>query len=76
MNNNLVTTREAAEHLGIGRAMVAAYIRDGRLKARRYGPDKGGMYLIDRADLVRFRLSPRGWRKGRKRVKAKSAGPA
>lgn len=43
----LLTTKEAAEKLGVTVRRVQAMINDGRLKAQKFGRD----YVIDESDL-------------------------
>lgn len=55
--DDVLTTREAAEVLGVGVRRVLQYIADGRLRARRVGRL---VWLVRRADLALVRHLPRG----------------
>jgi excisionase family DNA binding protein len=44
----LLTTQEAADKLGIDRSRVLRLIGDGRLKAKKYGPQ----WIVDSSDLA------------------------
>jgi len=48
------TVSEAARILGVHRSRVWVLVRDGRIKATRAGP----IWLIERADLDRYRALP------------------
>lgn len=52
---NLVSVSEAAERLGIDRALVHRYIRQGRLRAEQ----KARVWLIDEESLEEFAAKPR-----------------
>lgn len=60
-----LTTKEAAEILGISPTRVAFLIREGRLKAEK----AGNTWLILRSEVMLFSRRPRpsGWKKGRPR---------
>ena len=47
-----ITTRQAAEILGVNRATVINWARQGRFNAIQYG--NRGIYRFDRAEIVRF----------------------
>jgi excisionase family DNA binding protein len=57
---DLVTTTEVAEVLGVSRRRVQALIKAGRLPARAYGTGRTSMLLIARADLEAFKVKPVG----------------
>ena len=50
-----ITVPQAAEHLGVTRARVHQFIREGRLKVIRPGRE----YVIGRAEFERFAAIPR-----------------
>lgn len=52
---NMLTTREAAERLGVTQSWVRRLIRDGRLAGTKHGRD----YLIKVGDLEAFAQLPR-----------------
>lgn len=52
---SMLTTREAAERLGVTQSWVRRLIRDGRLTGTKYGRD----YLIVASDLEAFAQLPR-----------------
>lgn len=52
---NMLTTREAAERLGVTQSWVRRLIRDGRLAGAKHGRD----YLIGVTDLEAFARLPR-----------------
>lgn len=60
-----LTTQDAAARLGITPGLVAKYIRQGRLRATRFGRD----WKIEAEDLEQFAATerPKGWPKGRPR---------
>ena len=51
-----LTTREVSERLGVSRSRILVLIQSGRLPAQKAGRD----WLIDPADLVRFKNRPQG----------------
>lgn len=53
---NLVSVSEAAEKLGIDRALVHRYIKQGRLRAEQVSPK---LWLIDAESLEEFAAKPR-----------------
>jgi excisionase family DNA binding protein len=58
-----LTSAQAAERLGVSVSTVKVMIRDGRLRAVKFGRD----WLIAPADLPGATLLPRGWPKGKPR---------
>lgn len=50
-NSNIITTKEAAEILGISRCRILAFIYEGRLPAKKIGRD----WQINEIDLVKIR---------------------
>jgi excisionase family DNA binding protein len=50
--HSYITTRQAAELLGVNRATVINWARQGRFNAIQYG--NRGIYRFDRAEIVRF----------------------
>ncbi len=51
MEEEFLTTEEAAAALGVSVRRVQQFIGDGRLRARRFGSSKRAPYLITRADV-------------------------
>jgi excisionase family DNA binding protein len=51
---NLLTTQQAAEALGISQKGVLKAIERGTLKAQKFGSERRGVYLIERADVERY----------------------
>lgn len=62
---NAVGSQEAANFLGVTIAMVHRYCREGRLKAKKFGP----LWLIESKDLKEFAKTDR--RPGRPASKEK-----
>jgi excisionase family DNA binding protein len=58
MDDDLISTQQAAEILGISLARVHQLIKDGRLPATKFGERLRGMWLIRRADLEKVRVRP------------------
>lgn len=54
--DDLITTNEAAESLGVTRQRVLQLIQDGRLKAEKFG----NVYMIRRGDLDHIEERPMG----------------
>ncbi|HSZ58574.1 MAG TPA: helix-turn-helix domain-containing protein [Tepidisphaeraceae bacterium] len=69
--DKMLTVSEVARELDRSVARVRQFIDSGELPARKVNPR---LYLIDPADLARFRKRkrPPGWKKGRKRGKARA----
>jgi excisionase family DNA binding protein len=65
----LLTTKEAAERLGVGYVRVNQFIKEGRLPAQKYGRD----YMIKESDLklVEDRKPGRPPKQASKKTKAK-----
>lgn len=65
MSDDLLTTTQAAERLGLSRGRVQVLIRTGRLAAKRVGRD----WILSAADVDDFALLPRqdGYPTGRPR---------
>jgi excisionase family DNA binding protein len=58
------TVKDAADHLGVTRARVDQFIRDGRLTVvRTVGPVR----MLRKVDVLRLKRKPTGWQKGRPR---------
>ena len=53
----MVTIKQAAKRLKVGRARVQQFIEDGRLRAHK--DSLSGWYLIDPTDLASFSKIPR-----------------
>ena len=62
----MLTTHEAAKRLSLTHSLVCKYIREGRIKATKFG----NAYMISEKDLEAFASTPRkvGWKKGRPRA--------
>jgi len=52
----IISASEAAKRLGITRARLYCYIRDGRLKATKFA----SVWMIDTKDLAKLKRLPRG----------------
>jgi len=63
MEGSLVglTTKQAAEELGVSTRRVRQYVEDGRLKAKKIGRD----YLVSDRSLAAFKRLPPGRPAGR-----------
>lgn len=53
---DFITTKEAADSLGVTRQRVLQLIQDGRLKAEKFGK----VYMIRPADLLKIEAKPMG----------------
>ena len=53
---NLVSAADAAKRLGVTPGLIARYIKQGRLRAERFG---GRVWMIDAASLDEFVSKPR-----------------
>jgi excisionase family DNA binding protein len=55
---DLISTQQAADELGITRSRIHQMIENGSLPATKFGEGRGGMWLIRRADLEKVRVRP------------------
>lgn len=53
--NDLITTAEAAEILGVGAQRIRDLISSGRLPAKKFGEGRGGVWMIRRSDLEKVK---------------------
>jgi len=64
----MLTTKQAAERLGVSPQRVRKLIQAGRIEATKFGRD----WMITEEALAKHKPLPRGWQKGRPRTKAPS----
>lgn len=60
---NMLTTSQAAAHLGITRSLVIRLCQQGRIKAQKFGP----VWMIDEKELSKYKPNPKGYPKGKPR---------
>lgn len=70
MNDELLTTLEAAERIGVSRARVLQLIAEGQLPARRLG----SQWVVRAQDVDAFERQPVGYPKGRPRTEGGDSG--
>ena len=62
---DVLTTKQAAEYLGLSVQRILQLIRDGRLKAVKFSR----VWTIEQKDLDTLVFRPQGWPKGKPRKK-------
>ena len=68
MDDRYITTREAAEMLGVSDQRVRDLLKAGRLSGKKLGSKFGGMWLVERQSVKTFKRRAAG--RPRKSIKS------